>query len=104
MTTHTEKPCFKDSLVAFEEKVKGRLHVYVKESHQGLPAISCLWNETPTKTYKEVVFTGADESFDALMAVRAVNKSMKASEQVVSMLIELYTSQNRRPVGEAVEF
>jgi L-ribulose-5-phosphate 3-epimerase UlaE len=104
MTTQTEKTSFKESLDAFEEKVQGRLHVYVKETHQGLPTISCLWNETPTKTFKDVVYTGTDESFDALTAVRAVNKSMKASQHVVTMLIEMYTSQNNSPVAEGIDF
>lgn len=91
------------AMEAFAKKVEGKLHVYVKETHQGRPAISCIWCETPKKTLKEVVYIG-DEEFDALAVVQAGNKGMKASDEVVKMLIELYESQNAKPVGEGVKF
>lgn len=103
MNTQIAHQTFKDAQEAFEQKVQGRLHAFIKETHQGRPAVSCLWNETPAKTHKEVVFVG-EMDFDAVTVVRAANKSMKASDQVVSMLIELYTSQNKKPVGEGVEY
>ncbi|SUE72801.1 Uncharacterised protein [Ectopseudomonas oleovorans] len=65
--------------------------------------MSCLWNETPNNTLKDVVFVGED-GFDALAVVRATNKSMKASEHVVGMLVEMYTAQHKREVGVEVEF
>lgn len=96
-------PSLNAALEAFAQKVEGRLHAYVKETHQGKPAISCIWSETPKKTRKDVVYT-CDQGFDALAVVRAGNKGMKASEQVVKMLIELYESQNGKSVGEGIEF
>ena len=104
MSTDTAKPNFKASLDVFEEKVKGRLHAYIKEVYQGRPAVSCLWNETPSKTYKDVVFVGADDEFDALAAVKAVNRSMKASEHVVSMLVEMFATENGKPAVEGFEY
>lgn len=102
-TQPTTNQTLSDALNAFAAKVEGRLHAYVKETHQGRPAIACIWSETPKKTLKDVVYVGA-EDFDALTVVRAGNKGMNASEQVVRMLIELYESQNNKAVGEAVEF
>lgn len=87
----------------FAEKVKGRLHAYVKETHNGRPAISCIWNESPKRTHKDVVYVGPD-GFDALTVARAGNKGMNASAQVVSMLVELYVAHNKQPVGEEVEY
>jgi hypothetical protein len=104
MNTQAKNVSFKESLESFEEKVKGRLHVYVKETRNGLPAISCLWNETPSRTIKDVVFVGEDESFDALAAVRAVNKSSKASDHVVTMLIEMFGNQHPTTPLDAIEF
>ncbi|MCF5374473.1 hypothetical protein [Pseudomonas syringae] len=104
MSTETAKPNFKASLDFFEEKVKGRLHAYIKEVQQGRPSVSCLWNETPSKTYKDVVFLGADDDFDALTAVRGVNRSMKASEQVVSMLVEMYATEHGKSAVEGFEY
>lgn len=103
MTTQSDQPSFKDASEAFEQKVQGRLHAYVKEIHQGRPAVSCIWNETPTKTFKEIVYLGA-EGFDALQAVQVLNKSMKASVQVVTMLIDLYNRQSKVPLGEGTEY
>lgn len=87
----------------FAAKVKGRLHAYVKEIHNGRPAISCIWSDTQKKTHKDVVYVGP-VGFDALTVVKAGNKGMKASAQVVTMLIELYEAHNKRVVGEGVEF
>lgn len=104
MNTQTQPvPAFSTALEAFAQKVEGRLHAYVKEIHHGRPAISCIWSETPKKTLKDVVCI-CDEGFDALAVVRAGNKGMKASEQVVKMLIELYESQNGKAAGEGIEF
>jgi len=102
-TLTTSNQTLSASLEAFAKKVEGRLHAYVKETHQGRPAITCIWSETPKQTLKDVVYVG-EEGFDALTVVRAGNKGMKASEQVVRMLIELYESQNGKAVGESVEF
>lgn len=87
----------------FAAKVKGRLHAYVKEIHNGRPAISCIWSDTQKKTHKDVVYVGP-VGFDALTVVKAGNKGMKASAQVVTMLIELYEAHNKCVVGEGVEF
>ncbi|BAW26785.1 hypothetical protein N0609_12105 [Pseudomonas aeruginosa] len=103
MNTNNANPSLKESLEAFHAKVAGRLHAFIKETHQGRPAVSCLWNESPNNTLKDVVFVG-DEGFDALAVVRATNKSMKASEQVVGMLVEMYASQHKREVGLELEF
>lgn len=94
---------FQAAQEAIAKKVEGRLHCYVKEIYQGRPAVSCIWNETPENTYKEVVFVG-EPGFDALTVVRVANKSMKASVHVVQMLIDLYQAQHMTPVGEGVEF
>lgn len=104
MQTQAEKTNAQEALNRFMPKMAGRLHALVKEVHEGNPAISCIWNEAPTKTCKEVIFVGSDPGFDALTIVRTVNKQMKASESVVSMLIDLYTSQHKTPVGEGVEY
>ncbi|WP_434155694.1 hypothetical protein [Pseudomonas sp. JZ134] len=45
-----------------------------------------------------------EEEFDALAVVQEGNKSMKASDEVVKMLVELYESQNAKPMGEGGEF
>lgn len=88
---------------AIAKKVEGRLHCYVKEVYQGRPAVTCIWNEKPEITYKEVVYIG-EPGFEALTIVRAANKSMKASGHVAQMLIDLYQTQHKKPVGEGVEF
>lgn len=103
MSSQNENNELKSSLEGFLAKVEGRLHALIKETHQGRPAVSCLWNETPKQTLKEVIFVG-EEGFDALAVVRATNKSMKASEHVVGMLCEMFTTQHKKPVGENVEF
>lgn len=103
MTTATTTQDFNEAQEAFAAKVQGRLHGYVKETHQGRPAVTCIWNECPEKTYKEVVFLG-EPGFDALSVVQAANKSMKASVHVVQMLIDLYTAQHKKPVGDEVEY
>lgn len=103
MNTPAIPPSFKDATEAFEQKMEGRLHVYVKEVHQGLPAVSCIWNESPERTLKDVVYVG-DEHFDALGAVKAINRSMAASDRVVSMLIDLYKVGNNGQVGVEVEY
>jgi hypothetical protein len=94
---------FKAAQEAIAKKVEGRFHCYVKETYQGRPAVTCIWNEKHEITYKEVVYQG-EPGFDALAVVRAANKSMKASRHVVQMLIDLYQAQHRKPVGEGVEF
>lgn len=94
---------FNTAQQAFAPKVQGRLHAYVKETCEGKPAVTCIWNETPEKTHKEIVFVG-ESGFDALGVVRVANKSMKASAHVVQMLIDLYTAQHKTPVGDDVEF
>ncbi|MFG8753139.1 hypothetical protein ACEPU1_33025 [Pseudomonas aeruginosa] len=103
MNTNNAHQSPKEILEAFHAKVAGRLHAFIKETHQGRPAVSCLWNESPNNTLKDVVFVGED-GFDALAVVRATNKSMKASEHVVGMLVEMYTAQYKREVGVEVEF
>lgn len=103
MTSPNEHSGFKQAAEAFTEKVEGRLHAFVKEEVQGNPAVTCIWNEPAQQTIKEVVYIGG-EGFDALTAVRVLNKSMKASEHVVSMLVELYTSEHGKPLGESVEY
>ncbi|MEX6780538.1 hypothetical protein [Pseudomonas aeruginosa] len=103
MSTQNEISTLKESLEVFHAKVAGRLHAFIKETHQGRPAVSCLWNESPSQTLKDVVYVG-EVGFDALTVVRATNKSMKASEHVVGMLIEMYTNQHKREVGVEVEF
>lgn len=103
MNSPSETNELKTSLEGFLAKVEGRLHALIKETHQGRPAVSCLWNETPKQTLKEVVFVG-EEGFDALAVVRATNKSMKASDHVVGMLCEMFESQHKKAVGENVEF
>ena len=103
MTAQNENTTLKASLETYLAKVEGRLHAFIKETHQGRPAVSCLWNESPSKTLQDVVYVGA-VGFDALTVVRATNKSMKASEQVVGMLIEMYENQHKREVGQEVEF
>ena len=103
MTTQSNQPSFREASEAFELTVQGRLHAYIKETHQGRPAVSCIWNEKPTATYKEVVYIGED-GFDALQAAQVLNRSMKASEHVVSMLLDLYKRQSKVPLGEGVEY
>lgn len=88
---------------AFYPKVQGRLHAYIKETFEGRPAISCLWADPAKGVSKEVVFLG-EEGFDALTVVRSTNSSMKASERVVSMLIEMYQSQTKSTLHQTVEF
>ena len=103
MNTEATTQNFHDAQEAFAVKVKGVLHAYVKETHQGRPAVTCIWNESPEKTFKEVVYLG-EPGFDALSVVRVANKSMKASVHVVQMLIDLYTAKHKKAVGEEVEF
>jgi hypothetical protein len=103
MTNPTTNQTIPDILESFKTKVEGRLHAWIKEEHNGRPAVSCLWNERPDLTLKEVVYVGA-EGFDSLALVRALNKSMKASPLVVSMLIEKFTAQNKVEVGVGVDF
>lgn len=103
MTTVPAPTKFQAAQELIAKKVEGRLHCYVKETYHGRPAVTCIWNETPETTYKEVVFVG-DPGFDAVTVVRAANKSMKASVHVVQMLIDLYKSQHKNPVGEDIEF
>lgn len=103
MTTVATTQNFHKAQEAFAVKVQGLLHVYVKETHQGRPAVTCIWNESPEKTFKEVVYLG-EPGFDALKVVIAANASMKASVHVVQMLIDLYTAQHKTAVGESVEF
>lgn len=103
MSTEATINNLNEAQATFAEKVKGRLHGYVKESHHGRPAITCIWNETPENTCKEIVFLG-EPGFDALTVVRAANKSMKASVHVLQMLIEMYESQHEKPVGVDLEF
>ncbi|HDS1721790.1 hypothetical protein NPS53_09775 [Pseudomonas putida] len=103
MSNVTTTQNFNAAQQAFAEKMQGRLHAYVKEVVEGRPAVTCIWNETPEKTHKEIVYVG-DPQFDALAVVRAANKSMKASVNVVQMLIDLYAAQHKKPVGDGIEF
>ncbi|MFL1449123.1 hypothetical protein ACI77O_12080 [Pseudomonas tritici] len=103
MTTPDNKASFKDAIEGFEAKVAGRLHAYVKETREGMPAVSCIWNESPGVTYKDVVYEGSLD-FKALAAVKAINQSMAASHNVVEMLIELYNSQSTVALGEGIEY
>lgn len=103
MSTEATNRNFHAAQEAFAAKVNGLLHAYVKETHQGRPAVTCIWNESPEKTFKEIVFLG-ELGFDALTVARAANKSMKASVHVVQMLIDLYTAQQTTAVMEGVEY
>nr|WP_192963371.1 hypothetical protein [Pseudomonas fluorescens]CEK42181.1 hypothetical protein PQBR57_0228 [Pseudomonas fluorescens SBW25] len=103
MSTVSTTNNFQAAQEAIAKKVEGRLHCYIKETYQGRPTVSCIWNETPENTYKEVVFVG-EQGFEALTVVRVANKSMKASVHVAQMLIDLFQAQYKRPVGEDVEF
>lgn len=103
MSTVSTTQKFHEAQEAFAKKVQGLLHAYVKETHQGRPAVTCIWNESPEKTCKEIVFLG-EPGFDALTVVRAANRSMKASVHVVQMLIDMYVAQHKKPAGDDVEF
>jgi hypothetical protein len=104
MTQQTTTPELKTAIEAFMPKVEHRLHAWVKELHDGKPAVTCIWNEDGKRTMKEIVYVGAENGFDARGVARTLNKSMKADGTVVEMLLQLYQSHNNKAVGMAVEY
>lgn len=103
MTVMNKEPALKQAVEAFMPKVDRRLHAWVKVLKDGKPALVCIWNEDGKRTYKELVFMG-DEAFDARAVAKSMNRAMNASDVVVQMLVDLYASQKREPVGEQIEF
>lgn len=96
MTNVVAVKTLKELAGAVTERLEGKLHSWVYAEIDGESAIVCLWSEPGAGTKKEVIGEAGLglSSEEMLCFVRAINKSMKATHLVVSMLVDLYKSHN----------
>tara|TARA_R110002124_G_scaffold128157_23_gene288802 strand:- start:31616 stop:31927 length:312 start_codon:yes stop_codon:yes gene_type:complete len=88
----------------FMPTVEAKLNAWVEVQCEGVPALCCVWCDEHGMTKKQVVYVSSDPAEDILSVVRAINKSMKATNLVTEMVISLYESHNHEPVCRAVRY
>ena len=102
MQTSGTSPVFK-AAEAFMPQVEGKLHAWVEVEVEGKGCLCCGWNDGAS-SYAEIVHHGGDQFGSLVFAVRAFNRSMRATATVVDMLLSLYKSHNGKVVADRIGY